>query len=177
MLDFDSAIRQRNAAALSNDSGELSAAQQRLELILWNQKETLGMSDARTLVTQRELVTTSVANGLWNGKTLDTWTEQELVAVGNGMRQAYDGLEKTLGPANPDTVEALALLLGLRVSLLDKDSIPLVAMTALLDTLQERCGGEEEKPTTLQGCIKTIQATYKVNIPSLHAFSVPFSSV
>ncbi|KAI1765074.1 hypothetical protein GGR53DRAFT_530020 [Hypoxylon sp. FL1150] len=162
VYDFDKAIIDRDAAVLLEDEDALQLAQHRLELVLWHQQQHFGKDHPKALITQRECIATSLVRGIWFVKPIANWEKKDLLEIESQMRQVYSGLEESLGPLDRETMVALAVLLSIRVSLVQKQAIPWEAMELVLDMLKERQGAPEAR--TPERLLHTLRTKYKVGI-------------
>ncbi|KAI1100533.1 hypothetical protein F4804DRAFT_348507 [Jackrogersella minutella] len=159
-FDFDHVIIQRDEAAAEDDAEALRRAIHKLEIIKSHQRFNLGKDDPKTLITQREIVKTSLVYGWWDGKIIQTWEKQDIMAMENLANRAYQGLEKSLGPINCETMEALSVLLAVRISLVDMEGDLLTAVEDSLKTMKEKANHvEARKPMRL---LHTLGLQYKV---------------
>ncbi|KAI1475423.1 hypothetical protein F4774DRAFT_413844 [Daldinia eschscholtzii] len=136
--DFDDAVVQRNEAAETDDQEALAAAQSRLQLVKWQQDQDYGKSHPKVLITQREIITTSLASGMWNGKPIEEWTLDDFREIEYDMRHTFEGLEESLGPLHQETLESLTVLFSVRVSLVKIKILPWASVAKLLDTMTQR---------------------------------------
>lgn len=161
--NFDDAIIQRDEAAADRGLGAgaaLWAAQDRLELVLRRHQHLLGKDHPQVFLIQREVVTTCLASGVWQGKPIEQWGKEDLLKIDADMRMACEGLEETLGFLDEETLEALAVLLSLRISLVEIKALPWTGMTRILDLLKERLGHPEvQTPGRL---LHTLRIRYKI---------------
>ncbi|KAI2783804.1 hypothetical protein F4815DRAFT_442059 [Daldinia loculata] len=158
--DFDDAIDQRNEAVETEDPEALSAAQSRLQLVKWHQDQNLGKNHPKVLVTQREIITTSLASGMWNGKPIENWTKEDFCEIEDEMRHAFEALEESLGPLHRETLEALTVLFSVRASLVKNKMASWVAVAAVLDMIKERL--DNRIPLTPETMLDTLRIKYKV---------------
>ncbi|KAI0106911.1 hypothetical protein F4814DRAFT_452124 [Daldinia grandis] len=158
--DFDDAITQRNEAVEAEDQEALSAAQSRLQLVKWHQHQSLGRNHPKVLITQREIITTSLASGMWNGKPMENWTREDYSEIEDEMRHALEALEECLGPLHRETLEALAVLFSVRASLVKNKMTSWVAVAAVLDAIKERL--DNRIPLTPETMLDTLRIKYKV---------------
>ncbi|KAI0845647.1 hypothetical protein F5Y00DRAFT_272705 [Daldinia vernicosa] len=158
--DFDDAIAQRNEAVEAGDQEALSAAQSRLQLVKWHQDQNLGKNHPKVLITQREIITTSLASGMWNGKPIENWTKKDFCEIEDEMRHAFEALEEYLGPLHFETLEALVVLFSVRVSLVRNKMVSWIAVAAMLDMINDRL--DHRIPLTPETMLDTLRIKYKV---------------
>ncbi|KAI1378870.1 hypothetical protein F4677DRAFT_443352 [Hypoxylon crocopeplum] len=167
--DLDDAVKQRDEAVAQDDEAVIRAAQHRLELVLWHQQGFLGKRDPRTLLTLREVVATSLVSGVWNGKPIGRWEAADFLAIERDMRFAYEGLDEALGPVDRATMEALAMVLTIRVSLVERKDIPWSAMVEVVDMLQHRFESPEARAPAR--VLDTLSLRYRVACTLAHVWS------
>ncbi|KAI1207070.1 uncharacterized protein F4807DRAFT_469812 [Annulohypoxylon truncatum] len=144
-FDFDNIITQRNRAAAEDDEEALHSSIQKLEVLKFHQKENLENDDPRILITQREIVKTSIEYGWWNGTIMKNWAKNDIFEMEDLVRKAYDGLRQSLGPHHRETMEALALLFALGVPMLEVDELPVADIQAIQSMVrQKRMANYEE---------------------------------
>ncbi|KAI1463175.1 uncharacterized protein F4812DRAFT_469459 [Daldinia caldariorum] len=160
--DFDDAVAQRNEAADSDDQDALAAAQSRLQLVKRHQEQHLGKTHLKVLITQREIITTSLASGVWNGKRMETWGRDDFRGIEDEMHHAFRGLEESLGPLHRETLESLSVLFSVRVSLVKVDVLPRDAVAEILDTAMQRLRDRAAGMPDL--ALDTLKIKYKVAV-------------
>ncbi|KAF3057064.1 hypothetical protein GL218_06195 [Daldinia childiae] len=158
--NFDDAIRQRDEAIEAEDPEALSAAQSRLQLVKWHQEQNLGKNHPNVLITQREIITTSLASGMWNGKPIELWTKEDFCEIEDEMRRAFEALEESLGPLHREVLEALSVFLSVRVSLLKSDMVSWEAVYAVIEMMKGRL--ENRVSLTPETTLDTFRIRYKV---------------
>ncbi|KAG4221843.1 hypothetical protein PC116_g29681, partial [Phytophthora cactorum] len=157
--DFDDAVAQRNKAAETDDQEALAAAQSRLQLVKWQQEQDHGKGHPKALITQREIIATSLASGMWNGKPIEEWTADDFREIEDGMRHVFEGLEESLGPLHQETLESLTVLFSVRVSLVKTKVLPWASVAELLDTMARRL--DDRAAITPDLMLDTLTIKYK----------------
>ncbi|KAI2463173.1 hypothetical protein F4781DRAFT_440843 [Annulohypoxylon bovei var. microspora] len=159
-FDLDNIIARRNRAAVEDDEEALRSAIHKLEAVKFHQQDNFENDDPRALITQREILKTSIVYGWWNGKIIQQWEEEDILEIEDQIRKVYVGLEQSIGPHHRETMEALAVLLAVRISIVEEGAFPVAAIQAILDMMKQADNlGETRTPSKL---LQTLGLQYKV---------------
>ncbi|KAH9897553.1 hypothetical protein F4778DRAFT_240044 [Xylariomycetidae sp. FL2044] len=146
---FARVTAQRDAAALelantdddhNNNMANLDLANalRRLESILAQQTEVLGKKNPGTLITQREVISTSLQVGLWRGVPLDQLSPADISALDELATDTQVSLEKLLGRRDLEVLRALGLVVNLRSGLYTWGRMDWDTVVEAARTLEER---------------------------------------
>ncbi|KAI1459932.1 hypothetical protein F4805DRAFT_455318 [Annulohypoxylon moriforme] len=155
---FENIIAQRNNAAAQDDNDELHSAIQKLEILKFHQTLSLENDDPKILITQKEIVKTSIEYGWWDGAIMEIWEESHLLEMEEKVFKAYDGLRRSLGPHHPETMDTLALLFALGIPGLAVDKCPIADIQAIYDMITKKLvlvQDDDKKPGRLMRALET----------------------
>ncbi|KAI1392940.1 uncharacterized protein F4822DRAFT_426141 [Hypoxylon trugodes] len=157
--DPDDAIAQRDKAAAADDDLGMASAICRLQLVKYHLQRELGPKHPKTLIIRRELLLTSLVDGTWCGKPITKGQDEEAQEMENEAREIFKGLEEVSGPLHRDTLEALLILLSVRVTLIENESLPKLAGQTTMNLLQEKLA--DPTVTTPETLPHTLRLKYK----------------
>ncbi|KAI0881285.1 uncharacterized protein GGS22DRAFT_192373 [Annulohypoxylon maeteangense] len=160
-FDFDNIIAQRNIAAAEDDEEALRSAVQKLEILKFHQKENFEKGDHRTLITEREIVKTSIEYGWWNGNVMKIWEERDILEMEDQVRKVYEGLKQSLGPHHRETIETLTLLLALGISGLEVNELPTTEIQAICHMVKQKQALTHEEAKNPRILLQVLALEYK----------------